>query len=470
MRARVYVYLFLCLWMSPSAWAALWVQPITNSSPSGEFSLSVDPTERNGRGPGNYVFRRAGRESWKRRLPFTLAHYAVTDGGLVVGYGYTEGREPFFRESMERAGEVVLAILAQDGTPILLEKIARKGSLDAGGFTSPYVKRLAVNEDAQWAYFGLVGSRDDNRAYNLRTGKPLVGIDPKSNWLELPTYPESEPLPQLAPVRFKRLGEIKLQMPPRQPQLSHPVRNSVLVDADDRIYIADKRNHSVFVFAPDGTALGRCEPEPSDFKVDSVVRPMGVTHRGALHLAFEGFPVRWLTFDREFRRLGWMRFKDDSLRVDESLFSPIDDRRWFVAHWDMLLTRNGKLLRRVRRQPNRRWLFGITSAALGPGGTLAVLSEKGYDSGLISLYEPDGVPIRVFDVGMNVEQNRLCHLGNRLLLSHSDGGMYLFDTKGNYHGPIRGEDRWSPPLSAKRGEEVWFFDARGVIVHRFATP
>ncbi len=64
------------------------VQPKTYSSPSGEWTLFVDPTKRLGTGDADCVLSRGGRAVWSERLPFTLIGAVVADDGFVGGYCY----------------------------------------------------------------------------------------------------------------------------------------------------------------------------------------------------------------------------------------------------------------------------------------------------------------------------------------------------------------------------------------------
>ena len=62
------------------------LQPRTYVSPSGTWSVNVDPTKRYGEGPGNYRAQRAGEDAWSARLPFTLHEAVLDDAGYLAGY------------------------------------------------------------------------------------------------------------------------------------------------------------------------------------------------------------------------------------------------------------------------------------------------------------------------------------------------------------------------------------------------
>lgn len=67
------------------------VNPYTNTSPSGNFTCEVDPTDIYGRGDAKYRLLRNASVIWEGVKPFTLVESAVTDEGVVAGYAYTYG-------------------------------------------------------------------------------------------------------------------------------------------------------------------------------------------------------------------------------------------------------------------------------------------------------------------------------------------------------------------------------------------
>lgn len=84
------------------------VQPASYSSLSGAYVLEVDPSTRQGAGPGSYRLLRDGELVWEGERPFTLVDAVVGDDGMTAGYAYTQG--------LEGQGELVFALLAPDGS------------------------------------------------------------------------------------------------------------------------------------------------------------------------------------------------------------------------------------------------------------------------------------------------------------------------------------------------------------------
>ena len=65
------------------------LQPHTYTSPSGAWSLHVEPHDRDGFGEADYAFAHGEREVWRASEPFTLWNALVDDEGRVAGCGYT---------------------------------------------------------------------------------------------------------------------------------------------------------------------------------------------------------------------------------------------------------------------------------------------------------------------------------------------------------------------------------------------
>ena len=67
------------------------LHPRTYFSPSGRYTLLVDPSDMCGRFGASYRLTRQGREIWSGQQPFTLWEAAVSDDGVVAGYAYSLG-------------------------------------------------------------------------------------------------------------------------------------------------------------------------------------------------------------------------------------------------------------------------------------------------------------------------------------------------------------------------------------------
>jgi hypothetical protein len=109
--------ILLLMHSSLFAWRMQELSPATLTSPSGEYSLFADPSDRYGRGPATYTLSRSGSELWTVRLPFTLWSAQVTNKGETVGFGYQCGYHGMcYVDGVRTEDKFIVAIIAPDGT------------------------------------------------------------------------------------------------------------------------------------------------------------------------------------------------------------------------------------------------------------------------------------------------------------------------------------------------------------------
>lgn len=142
----------------------------TYRSPSGEWSATIDPSKREGGGPGAYRVEHKGKLAWEKNLDFTMWEAAITDNGELAGYGYTSGWRGWDGAPRD-SGDMVIAIVGPDGTVRHRESRARReramhgppSPTARGFFIDPIHDRFVVllgvlnqNEiEAQWESFSL---------------------------------------------------------------------------------------------------------------------------------------------------------------------------------------------------------------------------------------------------------------------------------------------------------------------------
>jgi len=160
------------------------LNPKTYLSPSGVYSLVVDPTDLYGRGPADYRFTKDGKTIWANRLPYTLWEASVANSGQVAGYAYTHGWRGFSEGGWDAGpGEFVVAILSAEGKPLNEEKHSREWSLFLDTPPNPLVTGTIL--DASNRRFILrVSDPDVNRrieqwrVFDLESGKRLGTLEP----------------------------------------------------------------------------------------------------------------------------------------------------------------------------------------------------------------------------------------------------------------------------------------------------
>ncbi len=133
------------------------VQPATYKSPSGEYSLFVDPSDRRGEGIANYRFDHKGQQIWSGRKPFTLQGVEVTDQGYIVGIA----EEDFYH----------LVILDDRGNFVLHESYEQHRVHHS--HSEPYAKQLLYSDKHDYVIFRMEGKETD--CNNSQMGNQWLG-------------------------------------------------------------------------------------------------------------------------------------------------------------------------------------------------------------------------------------------------------------------------------------------------------
>lgn len=107
--------------------------PYSRTSPDGTWSVLVDPTQRYGDGPADYVVKHADAVVWSGRRSWTLRDAAIDDAGRVAGYGYSEQEPP-----ATLPGALHAVLLAADGSIVLDERHERARSREMHGTPWPF--------------------------------------------------------------------------------------------------------------------------------------------------------------------------------------------------------------------------------------------------------------------------------------------------------------------------------------------
>jgi hypothetical protein len=198
------------------------LHPKAYRSPSGELSLYVNPSKRQGQGSAEYRLLKGSREIWHGERPFTLRDVRVLDDGTAAGYGYTLGLEGWGGESRDDDGDFVIAIFDPEGKTRLHEAVERGfgGFLDQ--YPQPEAQGLVVDAEND-RLIVLVADPDINeqntawQQYRLSTGESLGTIHPKENmtdsdrlhWSHAPQQIRGTPLTLVQWFRSEREPYLK---------------------------------------------------------------------------------------------------------------------------------------------------------------------------------------------------------------------------------------------------------------------
>lgn len=146
----------------------------TYSSPSQEWKLEVDPTHREGSGPGRYRMTREGKEVWAAELPVTLQHAELTDTGITVGFGYSHG-EPGFGNN--GPGTLNTLLIDPRGGVLLDDAVPRNPVGMPGVWPQPTAYGVLLHPEADRFILQLDSPGKSWRVYQLSTGKKLDAFD-----------------------------------------------------------------------------------------------------------------------------------------------------------------------------------------------------------------------------------------------------------------------------------------------------
>lgn len=118
----------------------------TYRSPSGEYALTVDPSQLHGQGAGSYRMTKNGKKIWSRELAFTLFEALVTNAGEVMGYAYTNGWRGLADQPNDpRPGKFIVAMISANGATRLAKSVLRVDSRIM--HTAPNPKALGIFAD-----------------------------------------------------------------------------------------------------------------------------------------------------------------------------------------------------------------------------------------------------------------------------------------------------------------------------------
>ncbi len=166
------------------------VDPATYRSPSGRYSLHLEPHSSTdqpndlsvlGRWSGSYRFYKEDKLLWSEQRPYTLRGVSVTDEGMIVGVVYRseedEGGTPYFH----------VVILRQDGKEVL-NHISERSHDGLLGLWHPFARRLMVSDDDGRVVVWVEELNECGNGgsvlwiFDLATGKLLKRFDAASAW------------------------------------------------------------------------------------------------------------------------------------------------------------------------------------------------------------------------------------------------------------------------------------------------
>lgn len=250
------------------------------------------------------------------------------------------------------------------------------------------------------------------------------------------------------------------------------------------VYLASSRGGVVRVFDPSsGNLLRTLKPDPGDFGSNTDVNRLVVDGEGDVYVASWSDP--YLRLKADGTRAGWETQKLDTIK-EQWAFQPGTRRRWVAGYHDLwLVDEAGKVVREIRRQPDRRWIAYPEALGVAPDGSLALCASDGMGTGVegsrLNVYSPAGEPVRTIALSNGKPYVRLAFEGRRVVITRpvtsgtglfvaniDDGSLKRLTFDGKNSLP---DGRWEPAFSPD-GRELWLINliAKEKSIRRFASP
>jgi len=172
------IFIFFASQAHSSRYINTTINPKTFYSPSNEFSLYVNPSNKMGHHSGEHIFRENDKILWEKTFPFTLFSSKIMDNGTIIGYAYDLGFSGF-----RGPGNYYFVIINKSGDFRLNEKIERKQSSYFHTDPRPLVKGLYIDQGNDRIVLEVYDSKYEEKVagwiYQLSTGKRLETILPE---------------------------------------------------------------------------------------------------------------------------------------------------------------------------------------------------------------------------------------------------------------------------------------------------
>jgi DNA-binding beta-propeller fold protein YncE len=245
----------------------------------------------------------------------------------------------------------------------------------------------------------------------------------------------------------------------------------VTMDRNGRTYVADQRTRAVHVFGPDGSAVGRCEPEAADLKDINGVGAIATAPDGAVYVAL-GSPLGRIHFDHDLHRVGPVKIDVESIGQSWH-FAPTGDLCWVSTYHDVFLVQGlTQVVRTISRRTDGKWMAYPGPVSVAPDGTAAISCRNQNNELTVVICEPDGTPRADIPLPAAwVWGARPLFDGSRLFVRWQDE-LFRFGLDGTPEGrwPLPDGARWEGPFLDGPTGDLLFVDREGWLVRRFRCP
>lgn len=245
----------------------------------------------------------------------------------------------------------------------------------------------------------------------------------------------------------------------------------VTVDGKGQIYALDRRSGAIHVFDKRGKPMHACVPRPNEFSKAIYSPVLAIDPGGNVFLGLGNKisvsekPLQFACFSAQGERAD-----DVALPNGQLHFLPDTDDMMVMRYEDILILDQERETKAViTRQPDGKWLTQLSSVAVGPNGTFAVLSN-----GSVNLYDSNGAPIRTIVLPKAIGNHaRLAYDGSRILIAGACG-LLMLDKTGATKTLLQveqwkdGKPEYCTPLLVPEDNTVLVFNHDRSMLQRYA--
>ncbi|MCU0713195.1 MAG: hypothetical protein MUC43_14135 [Pirellula sp.] len=498
----------------------------TITSASGDYELSIDPSNQSGEGESDLKLTKNGELLWAKKFPATFYEAFISNDGRIVGYAYTNGVQ-----GGVDPGKIAIFILAVDGEILLDERIARSPSpyfhMDPTPIVGEFVAAqgtdlVAVLIRGVWRFYSLSEARlfrslqaDDKGVWkavwvrdteylvvqscvgrNVTDGVCYRIIDTNGaelfrlEWLDDFQCKDHKKTVQLV-EHLHAHGSVKYGPKSRTFALESFANQTLvtyeIIDTSEKFDVRSISTIPTVMPPSNDTKLWSHLPGISLQPKETIrVSPTPGKFRNVIPDLDCGFvfgPGRKLLVARREQRVrDAMNLGSLELGDSEHMRAPvgwIDEKRILVEgsdEYNIVDSQSLNILKRIDRKSDHTWLNMPRGACLGPNGEIAFTSRKDRYSNPPHLYSSEGEPIRTIAISSEVNVQGMEYDGSKWFLTEGDQ-LYVLNADGELLAryTLKLNPSWfriyTQPSRRLGTDELYLMDRNNkYLLYRFEIP
>jgi hypothetical protein len=503
----------------------------TITSASGEYELSIDPSNQSGEGESELKLTKSGELLWAKKFPATFYEAFISNDGGIVGYAYTNGIQ-----GGVDPGDIAIFILAVDGEILLDERIARSPSPYFHMDPTPIVGEFVAAEGTDLV---AVLIRGVWRIYSLSEARLFRSLqaDDKGVWKAV-WVRDTEYLVVQSCVgrnvtdgvcyriidtngaeqfRLECLDDFQCKDHEKTVQLVEylDAHGSVKYGPKSRTFSLESfANQTLVTYEIIDTSekfdvraistIPTVMPPSNDNKLWSHLPSISLQPKETIRVSptpgkfsnvipdldcgFVFGPGRKLLVARRDQRVrDAMNRVSPELVDSEHMSAPVGwiDEKGILCRgsdeYNIVDSQSLNILKRIDRKADHTWLKMPRSACIGPDGEIAIASRKDWYSNQpqgasISLYSSEGEPIRTVAISSEVNVQGMEYDGSKWFLTEGDQ-LYILNADGELLAryTLKLNPSWfrlyTQPSRRLGADDLYIMDSNNkYLLYRFEIP